>query len=48
MYSEIFAANCETQSAGEGSFIALGTWITYDSKLSNLERPKFESPTLRV
>ena len=52
-YSEILAANCEstwineTQSAAEGSYIESGTWITYDSKLSNLEKPKIENPNLK-
>ena len=44
------AANCEstwmneTQSAGEGSHVESGTWITYDSKLSSLEKPNIELP----
>ena len=52
-YSEILAANCEstwtneTQSAGEGSYIESCSWITYDSKLSNLEEPKVENPNLK-
>ena len=34
----------ETQSAGEGSHVESGTWITYDSKLSSLEKPNIELP----
>ena len=37
----------ETQSAGEGSFFESGSWITDDSKLSNLEEPKVENPNLK-
>ena len=52
-YSEILAANCdstwmnETRSAGKGSFFESGSWITDDSKLSNLEEPKAENPNLK-
>ena len=36
----------ETQSAGERSYFESGTWITFDGKLSNLEKPKIENPNL--
>ena len=36
----------ETQTAGEGS-IESGTWITYDSKLSNLGKSILENPNLK-
>ena len=37
----------ETESAGEGSKTEAVTWITYDSKLSNLESPKIKNPNLK-
>ena len=37
----------ETQSAGEGSHVESGTWITYESKLSSLEEPNIEHPNLK-
>ena len=36
----------ETQTAGEGS-IESGTWITFDSKLSNLGKSTLENPKLK-
>ena len=52
-YSDILVANCkstwmkEIQSAGEGSCIESGTWITHVSKLTNLEKPDIENPNLK-
>ena len=52
VYSEILEASCEftwmneTQSAGEGSCIEAGIWITCASKPANLKQSKFENPNL--
>ena len=52
-YSDILVANYkstwmkEIQSAGEGSCIESGTWITHGSKLTNLEKPDIENPNLK-
>ena len=36
------------RSAGEGSSDENGTWITYDSKLSNLGKSPLEIPNLKM
>ena len=50
---EILAASCEstgmneTQSAGEGSSLETGTWITHNNKLSDLGKSTLGNPNLK-